>query len=125
MRKWTHDELHALMDSNPILKERSDKIHSLPDSDSITGWLEGKKLMMSVYAEAVGCSKTKDAIEFLCSVFVHIKKYSRTKKEWHTLPPSPETSGAIEQMAKVTANNKICHSPGGNDYLCFCDEKTA
>ena len=30
MRKWTHDELHTLMDESPTLKAKSDKVHALP-----------------------------------------------------------------------------------------------
>ena len=125
MKHWTHEEMHALMIDNPIFKDRSDKIHSAPDSVLIDDWYNGKKQMMTVYADAVGCSRITDALAFLEDVFTHIKKNCRTKQEWHALPSTPETSGVISRIAKAAADSRICHSPGGNDYICFCDEKTA
>lgn len=125
MRHWTHDELHALMDNSPVLKEKSDKIHSLPDSDSIDSWQEGKRQMTAIYADAVNCDKLMDALAFIDDVFAHIKKFCRTKQEWHALPSSPESSGVIKQMSKVATDGQVCHSSNGNNYICFCDEKTA
>ena len=56
MQHWTHDELHALMDSNPILKVKSDKVHASPQISSEEKE-HGKSQMMEIYTEAVIASK--------------------------------------------------------------------
>ncbi len=105
MRRWTHDELHAFMDSNPSLKEKSDKVHSLPQNSSEEKE-QGKLLMMEIYTEAVSCGQVNTAKDFVVSVFSHTRQ-----------------GEAFDALRQEYVLQKSCHSPLGNDYMCFCDEK--
>ena len=75
MRAWTHDELHALMDDDPVLKEKSDRVHAL---STITSEEEeqGKLRMMEIYSEAVGCGQVDSAKEFVVEVFKRLRQQS-------------------------------------------------
>jgi len=105
MRKFTHDELHVLTDENPSLKAKSYQAHSLPQNTSEEKEI-GKLQMMEIYAEAVECRQVETAKEFVKKVFTCL----REGKPWET-------------MINEYASQRLCHSPVGNDYMCFCDEK--
>lgn len=102
MRLWTHDELHALMDNNTALRTRSDEAHALPRA-SLEEKERGKLKMMEIYAEAVDCKNINSAKEWVRTVFECL----RQRVAWDLLR---------NQYAK----QKLCHSPSGNDYMCFC-----
>ena len=107
MQYWTHDELHALMDNSHSLKARSDKVHTLPQNNSEEK--EHSKLqMMGIYAEATNCQKVNNAKEFIRNAFSRMR-----------------LGGTLDELRKEYASQKLCHSPLGNDYTCFCDNKTA
>lgn len=99
-----HDELHALMDSIPVLKAKSAEIHALPQTN-LDEREHGKLRMIEVYAEAVGCKQTDMAKEFVRKAFL-----------------------CLRQELKLTGirgeyiSQKLCHSPIGNDYVCFCEQ---
>lgn len=105
MRKWSHDELHALMESNPNLKERSDREHSQLRVTSEEKE-QGKLKMMEIYAEAIGCNQLFAAQEYVRKVFERLRQ------------------GTIwDELRSEYTSQKLCHSPLGNDYLCFCGNK--
>lgn len=123
MIKWTHDELHALMESNPALKKKSDRIHALPQTDSLDDWQDGKQKMMGIYAEAVGCQNVESATAFVGKVFEHIKSHCSSKKKWFGIASLPEHKQALNVLQQEYAVKRLCCAPGGNDYVCYCDEK--
>ena len=104
MKQWTHDELHALMDSSPKLKEKSDKAHALPQSNEEERE-RGKLQMMEIYTEAIGCSNVTVAQDFTREVFSCMKR-----------------GVGLDAIRTEYSSKKLCHSPLGNDYLCFCDK---
>lgn len=105
MRQWAHDELHALMDSNPNLKEKSDRVHSLPQVSSEEKE-QGKLQMMEIYAEAINCGRVNTAKDFIIGVFALMRR-----------------GEALDTLRDEYASKKFCHSSLGNNYICFCDEK--
>lgn len=107
MRLWTHDELHILMDSNPALKEKSDRVHDLPRIN-FEEKERGKIQMMEIYAEAIRCNQVGAAREYVREVFTCLRQQQ-----------------PYDTLHDAYTSKKRCHSPAGNNYLCFCDEKTA
>lgn len=105
MRHWTHDELHVLMNSSLSLKTKSDRVHSFPQVSSEQKE-QGKLQMMEIYAEAIDCKQADAAKEFVKKAFSHMKQ----KLE-------------LDDIREEYASQKLCHSPLGNDYMCFCDER--
>jgi len=105
MQQWTHDELHELIDKSPALKPKSDKVHELPQTNAEERE-QGKLQMMGVYAEAINCKQATTAKEFVRKIFLCMKQ-----------------GGTLDTLREEYASQKLCHSPAGNDYLCFCDEK--
>lgn len=107
MRHWTHDELHILMDDNPILKAKSDRAHALPRVSSEEKE-QGKLQMMEIYAEAINCKQAETAKEYVKKIFECLKR------------------GIIwDALRNECVLQKLCYSPLGNDYTCFCDERAA
>lgn len=106
MRHWTHDELHALMDSSPTLKVKSDKVHALPRVSSEEKE-RGKLQMMEIYAEAINCKQADAAKEYVKKIFVCLRRGQ--------VYDAPHNEYALQ---------RLCHSPLGNDYVCFCNETT-
>lgn len=107
MRCWTHDELHALTDNSPSLKAKSEAAHAIPRASSEEKE-QGKLLMMEIYAEAVNCKQLGVAQEYVRKVFICLRSgYSLTS------------------LPAAYASRKLCHSPAGNDYVCFCDEASS
>ena len=107
MRHWTHDELHALMDSNQGLKAKSERAHALLQVTSMEKE-HGKLQMMEIYAEAIGCKRADAAKEYIKKVFTHLRR----RETW-------------DAVRYEYASQKLCHSPLGNDYVCYCDESRA
>lgn len=105
MRHWTHDELHALMDSNPALKAKSDEVHAFPQTN-LEEREHGKLQMTEIYAEAISCKQVGAAKEFVKKAFSCMKR-----------------GLVLNEIRDEYASQKLCHSPNGNDYVCFCDEK--
>lgn len=105
MRRWTHDELHVLMENNSNLKEKSDKVHSLSQKSSEEKE-HGKLQMMKIYSEAVNCTQLNTAKDFITSAFSRMRQ-----------------SETLDALREEYASQKLCHSPLGNDYMCFCDER--
>jgi len=106
MRLWTHDELHDLIDNTPALKEKSDATHALPQISSEERE-RGKLQMMEIYVTAVNCKRAYAAREYVNKVFA----YLRRGQLWSAL-------------SDEYTSQKLCHSPAGNDYVCFCDERS-
>lgn len=104
MRQWTHDELHVLMDGNPKLKAKSDKVHALPQNSSEEKE-QGKLQMMEIYAEAINCVRVNIAKEFITKAFSCMRR-----------------DMTLDVLCEEYASQKLCHSPLGNNYVCFCDE---
>ena len=107
MRHWTHNELHALMDNNNCLKTKSDRAHVLPRVSSEEQEY-GKRQMMEIYAEAINCQKVGVAKEFVRRAFSCLRQ-----------------GETLDELKKEYASQKLCHSSLGNDYICFCNGKTA
>ena len=106
MRLWTHDELHDGMDSNAILKTKSDRVHSLPKNTPAEKE-QGKLAMMEIYAAVTDCKQIDFAKEFIRKYFARVK-----------------TQEDLDALRVEYADQKLCHSPLGNDYMCFCDGKS-
>jgi len=104
MRHWTHDELHALMDNSPTLKIKSDRVHALPRISSEQEE-QGKLQMIEIYADAIRCKQVDIAKEYVKKVFDCLRR-----------------GAAWDALLNEYALQKLCHSPLGNDYICFCDE---
>lgn len=104
MRYWTHDELHAFIDNDSVLKVKSDRVHALPRISSEEKE-QGKSQMMEIYAEGVDCRQATSAKEFVRKAFLCMRRR--------------ETLDALRQEY---AFQKLCHSSLGNDYLCFCSK---
>src|SRR3989344_3950078 len=105
MRQWNHDELHALMDGSPKLKAESNEVHSLPKNSSEEEE-QGKLQMMEIYAEAIGCTQVNTSKEFVAKAFSCMRQ-----------------GETLDLLQKENALQKLCHSPLGNNYVCFCDER--
>jgi len=114
MRQYEHEELHALMDNNLSLKEKSDKAHALPRVSS-TEHEQGKMQMMEIYAEAVGCRQIGTAKMFVREVFSRLRQGSPKQ--------GMPIDSFLNELSEEYALNKWCHAPAGNNYMCFCDEK--
>ena len=104
MRQWTHDELHTLMDGDPHLKEKSDKVHSLPRVSSEEKE-QGKLQMMEIYTEAINCTRLDSAKDFIEKAFSLMRR-----------------GETLDMLCEEYALQKLCHSSLGNNYKCFCDE---
>lgn len=126
MKYFSHEKLHKLMDVQKNLKERSDKIHSMPPSDSIDDWRKQKLELMKIYAEAVGCKRLNMALKFVNETIGYIKQQTHSVNQWkdpilvskHRKKFSPSFHALREKYQK----SKMCHSSNGNDYICYCDE---
>lgn len=94
----------------------------MPEVSSLDSWRDGKIKMMEIYAEAIDCRWITSARVFLDNVFAYIKKYSSSKQEWLSISSSVEHRQSLSAMRQEHATNRLCHSPGGNDYVCYCDE---
>ena len=123
MRRWDHDELHTLIYGNPALKEKSDRVHALPQTDSLDDWRDGKCQMMGIYIEAVGCQNAQTAKAFVKEVFEHIKSHSSSKKEWLGIASLSRHTQALEILCQKYAEGLLCHAPDGNNYVCYCNKK--
>ena len=123
MRHLTHSELHTLIDNDFILKEKSDRVHALPTTDVLNHWREGKYSMMEVYVEAIGCSSIGSAKLFVEKVFAYMGLQCSSKKEWFNIALLPEHKDVLGSLREEYVLKRLCHSPGGNDYMCYCDEK--
>ena len=122
MRHLTHSELHKLIDNDFILKEKSDRVHTLP-SDVLNDWRDGKYSMMEIYAEAVGCNNVENAKLFVEKVFVYIGLQCSSKREWFNIASLSEHKDVLGLLRQEYVLKRLCHSSGGNDYMCYCDEK--
>ena len=105
MQYWTHDELHCLMEDNPVLKGKSDKEHALLRVSSEEKE-QGKLQMMEIYAKAVNCKQVDIAKGFVKKAFLCLRQGT-----------------ALNALCDEYAKQKSCHAPNGNDYMCFCDEE--
>ncbi len=121
MLQLTHDELHKLIDEDLQLKAESDKIHLYPTTDSLEDWFEGKCQMMEIYSRAIKCQKVTDAKNFVEKVFAYIKKHSSSKQEWFSTATSQEHKKALCTIKQEYISQRLCHSPNGNDYICYCN----
>lgn len=122
MRHLTHSELHTLIDNDLILKEKSDRVHAFP-SDVLNDWREGKYSMMEIYIEAIDCNNIVSAKLFVEKIFVYIGLQCSSKKEWFNIASLPEHKDALGLLRREYVLKFLCHSPSGNDYVCYCDEK--
>lgn len=123
MKRYSHDELHRAIAGSEELSERSEKIHALPQTDSIEKFGERKREIIKIYAKAVGCKKTAGAMELADEIMAYVRQYAATLEEWRrTVSSGPEHGQAIRNMAQNFLKKGRCCSPGGNDYVCFCDE---
>lgn len=104
MRHWMHDELHTLIDNNSILKAKSNKVHALMQISSEEK-KQGKLQMMEIYAETINCKQADVAKEFVEKIFLCMRQGTM-----------------LDTLRNEYALQKSCHSPDGNDYMCFCDE---
>ena len=109
MRHCAHDELHELIDSNLLLKTKSDEAHALP-ATSLEEGRAGKFLMMAIYAKALGCTRLEEALEFTRRVY-----------ELRGEKPSEEFTAALNLLKEEYDSARRCHSPEGNDYSCYCE----
>jgi len=122
MKEWSHDELHQLMNADPRLKDKSNKVYSMPAPVSLDEWGEQKHRMMQIYAEAVGCKQFADAANFLDNVLEHIKKHCSSLEDWKSVASLPEHRDTLQTLGETFKAQKKCCSPEGNDYVCYCDE---
>lgn len=121
MKEWSHDELHRLIDSDPGLKAKSNKVHSMPPAASLDEWAEQKRQMMQIYTEAVACARFDNAINFLEIVLGYIKVRCSDLDDWKDIVAFPEHRQALQTFGETFKAQKRCYSPGGNDYVCFCN----
>lgn len=119
MGLWTHDELHQLIDTNPQLKAESDGVHALPDESSFEEAAGRKSRMLRIYTAAVGCNRLSDALNALQEVYAYLSAHyvwggivGLTNDDWR----------AINSIAQTYETKRMCHSPLGNNYFCFCNE---
>ncbi len=128
MQYWNHDELHALMDADPALKARSDTIHNElaqahENNMSVEKWVEEKRRMFLVYANAVGCQEIDDAIASLEAVAMFIKSVASDMEQWQAYLENPRKDPEwLSRIVIQFEQERRCHSPSGNDYRCYCHE---
>ncbi|OHA06355.1 MAG: hypothetical protein A3A28_04805 [Candidatus Sungbacteria bacterium RIFCSPLOWO2_01_FULL_47_32] len=91
------------MEKDSALKLKSDRVHAIPQI-SVDERKQGKIKMMELYTEAVGCKRVDEAKEFVEKVFACMKR-----------------GAGLEHIHDEYATKKLCHSPLGNDYVCFCE----
>ena len=104
MQQWTHAELHVLIDSDAFLKEKSDRTHAL-SKFSLEEREQGKLQMMEIYAKVIQCQQVEAAKEYAKKIFACLRE------------------GSIwSAVHDEYASRRLCHSPLGNDFMCFCDE---
>ena len=104
MRHWTHEELHALINSDSALKIKSGNVHALLRVNSEQKE-QGKLQMMELYAQATHCKQINTAKEYVKKVFECLRQEK-----------------ALGILHNQYISQKLCHSPLGNDYICFCNE---
>lgn len=121
MKEWSHEELHQTMDSTPQLKKLSDYVHGLPKAQSWEDAVDQKKQMIVIFAQAGGCQQIAVAQEAVREVFVFFQTQYVTFENY-TNPGSndPSTGRAIREISDRYRRKHLCHSPLGNNYLCFC-----
>ena len=119
MKEWTHDELHEIIDSNQELKAKSDEVHALPSPTSFEEAESRKMQMMGIYAEAIGCSQAQVAQNAVKEVYDYLKSHF-SWGDGHKL--SEDDWEAINGIARIYSGKQMCHSPKGNDFVCYCDE---
>lgn len=122
MRYFSHDQLHELMDSDEKLKELSDEVHAGPAPRSFEDIKTSKRRMIEIYTKAVGCDCFEEAEDHIEKVIQLIEKHYITWSAWKK-GGNPEFSKALADLKKEFKTQKKCCSAGGNDYICFCDEK--
>ena len=119
MKHWTHDELHEIADGNPAIKERLDKVHAIPNK-SLLGLADTKKELIKIYAKAMGCEQLDQANDYLNEVISHINKKCKTYKVWRKYRKSENFHHKLTELKKQYKAEKKCHSPAGNDFVCYC-----
>lgn len=123
MKYFNHNKLHELMDSDKELKKMSDRIHEEPALQSFQELLESKQNMIEVYTKAVGCDCFKEAKIHLKKVIILLEKHYQTWKNWKKGIKNSDFSKELGILKEEFKSQKKCCSAGGNDYMCFCDEK--
>ena len=121
MRIYNHDKLHKLTDSNPELKDRSDKVHFLPPNDEWDEFGRRKCLMVDVWADAIDCKQRQSAHESINAVVKYFRQFSKSLshlREGTDFKRHLERSREIEDSFENTSR---CHVAGGNSYVCFCN----
>jgi hypothetical protein len=125
MKEYDHDKLHELMNADESLKKESERIHSFPDSDLVSDWTVGNQEMIKLYAKAVGCNSVETALESAKEVLEYIKEVSgNSKKRWKEIVTTSEHKSRLTVIRTINTAGRKCHSPNGNNYRCYCDEKT-
>lgn len=123
MKEWTHEELHKLMENDPEIKLRSDEIHAIPETDDLIQREQNKMLLMKIYADAIGCKKGEESKQVIADIFGLIKREFTTWSEWQ----SSSATQHFEEIVRICEpyqEKKICHSPKGNNYVCYCHDLT-
>ena len=121
MIEKNHDELHDIIDNQKDLKKKSDRVHKLPEN-SLDETINNKKLMMEIYAAAIGCENVDSAKESIAKAIGYIKKQCNSFDEWKKIPDYEKHIKEIRKIGESFKSAKKCCSPNGNNYICFCDK---
>lgn len=121
MKEWTHEELHELMEKDPEIKLRSDEVHKIPETDDLTQRERNKILMMAIYADSISCNDVRGAQQMIRDVFAFVKNDYEDWAEWGISSTDQDFEKIAEISAKYQIKN-ICHSPKGNNYICYCSD---
>ncbi|MBI2057561.1 MAG: hypothetical protein HYT63_01060 [Candidatus Yanofskybacteria bacterium] len=120
MRYLSHKELHEVIEVNPELKKRSDEIHSLPKAKNWEEFLEQKLQMLEIYAQAVGCNCVQEVQGRMKEVVEYLKQYENPLVETGKSPTFAQCLEFIRSQEKVWAEERKCHAPNANSYICYC-----
>lgn len=121
-RTFNHDELHRLTETDPHLKRESDRIHRLPRATDWVQWIQRKKVMITLWGNAVGCRNTQTALDSFSRIAEYFSMAGfADPSAWHACSDMRPHLDAIAREEVDLAEQHWCHVPGGNTYRCYCE----
>ncbi|MBI2676693.1 MAG: hypothetical protein HYX21_01935 [Candidatus Yanofskybacteria bacterium] len=120
MRYLSYDELNKAIETNPELKKKSDEVHSLTKSKNWEEFLEQKLQMLEIYAQAAGCNCVQEVQDRMKEIVEYLKQYENSLVETRKSPTFVQRLEFISSQEKVWAEERKCHAPNANSYVCYC-----
>lgn len=120
MRHFSHDELHELLEKEPELAAGSRVMHAQPKPDSFHAWRIGKLQMTLLNVRAAGCRNQESVTDSIKEAADFLEQHGRSLDELKGKEYFDECLEVVRAMSRVRSKRGLCHSPNGNDLVCFC-----